>query len=702
MSKRKRQVDRTLLESWRPPRGAGDPIGCLTTTFTFGAGLFEEECLARFLEIDSLPDREGLAYLLERENRLGPTYAGVLVDHRQSGVDHSLRWDVLPVRIPQGKQHAKISLLAWTNHVRIIVASANLTPHGYRFNHEVAGTIELTPKSSSHSLFEESSTFFGSLLRFVPGPPDDRSIRRANEFLEQVGRHVAAWQNTTGRGERLRQHLAFTLPATSDGDAPQSSLRSCLAVCRRHGKAPTEIWAASPFFDPAPPKKDDQVTVELCKSMGRSTKRRLTLCVPALHDNENTVRLAAPKSLVTTAKRFVDRLNVACLPKIDSEKNTRPWHAKMLACSTPQYNALMIGSSNYTKGGMGIGGVFNAEANLIYVARRDSFAREAGALDECWPEVADVDDPDAVEWAGPQQETVEEEQVAAAPPLPTGFVAASYRAGEAAAILLTFQPDKLPDSWQVLAGRNHDEQLLDSLQHAAQGNSVSAKVTWEHDYAPGKLLVKWGDKQAFWSLNVEDQAKLPVPREIESMTAQDLLFILAASDASGAFRAWARRKATDSGFDEELDSAVPGDLDPLRRYNLQDTFLRRVRRQARLLAGVRQNLERPVWSEQALQWRLSGMIGVERLADRVAQGLTGENGEVSEAVLNLADLLMMLSEVVYRESETALSRLKFNRHYKRFLKQLTKELDHRISDVKHDIPRDVREFWSNVRTRFNA
>jgi len=588
------------------------------------------------------------------------------------------------------------------NHVRIIVSSANLTPHGYRFNHEVVGTIELTPKAASHALLEACSNFWGSLLRFVPGPPDDPSIRRASEFLEQVGRQDNAWKNTTGRGERLGQHIAFTLPATAAGKAPQSSLQSCLAACRRYGKSPTEVWVASPFFDPATEKKDDKVTAELCKSMGRGTKRRLTLCVPALGEDEDTLRLAAPQSLLTTAERFVDRLSFASLPKIDSENNTRPWHAKMLSCSTPQYNALMIGSSNFTKAGMGVGGVYNAEANVIYVARRDSFAREAGALDDCWPEVDDVNDLDAIEWVGPQQEIVEEEQAPAAPPLPIGFVVARYRAGDAAAILLTFQPDKLPGGWQILVGRNHDELMLDSSQHAADGNPVSTNLAWGHDYAPGKLLVKWEDKQAFWSLNVEDQAKLPVPHEIESMTAQDLLFILAASDASGAFRAWARRKATDSAFDDELDSAVPADLDPLRRYNLQDTFLRRVRRQARLLAGVRQNLERPVWSEQALQWRLSGMIGVERLADRVAKGLTDENGEASEAVLNLADLLMMLSEVEYRESDTALSRKKFNRHYKRFLKQLTKELDHRISDVKHYIPRDVHGFWSNVRTRFDA
>lgn len=101
-----------MLDLWRPPASAGDPIGCLATTYTFAPELFDEQCLARFMEIDSQPDREDLAFLLERESRLGGVYAGVLVDHTQAGVEHSLRWDVLPVRITAGKQHAKVSLKA--------------------------------------------------------------------------------------------------------------------------------------------------------------------------------------------------------------------------------------------------------------------------------------------------------------------------------------------------------------------------------------------------------------------------------------------------------------------------------------------------------------------------------------------------------------------------------------------------------------
>ena len=146
MSRRGKANDTgAMLDLWRPPKDAGDPIGCLATTYTFAPGLFDEQCLARFLEIESEPNREDLAFLLERESRLGGVYAGVLVDQTQAGVEHSYRWDVLPVRIRGGKQHAKLSLLVWDRCVRIIVSSANLTEQGYRTNYEVAVPVDLTP-----------------------------------------------------------------------------------------------------------------------------------------------------------------------------------------------------------------------------------------------------------------------------------------------------------------------------------------------------------------------------------------------------------------------------------------------------------------------------------------------------------------------------------------------------------------------------
>ena len=694
MSKRNIQTDRAMLEMWRPPKGAGEPVGCLATTYTFDAGFFEEECIARFLQIDSLPDREGLAYLLERESRLGPTYAGVLVDHTHAGVDHSLRWDILSVRIPWAKQHAKISLLAWTRHVRIVIASANLTPSGYRSNQEIAGVIDFSPSDAPHRLLKETSTFLESLLGFVPGDADNPAKRRANEFLKQVTQQVSTWTNRKKRSTAIKQELAFTLPKTKQ--PAQSALDAGITACQAIGNNPNEIWVASPFFDPEKEKEEDAATANLCRNLGRGVKRSIQFFVPAVGDVADQ-RLAAPKSLVTTAEKYADCVSVASLPPADPDQNPRPWHAKMVALSASDYNALMIGSSNFTKAGMGLEGRYNAEANLIYLVRRKMHSREAGWLDDCWPEGTWVRDYDQVEWLGPQQEMVDEEQPEMAPPLPAGFVLADYRAGKNSAIVLSLQAAKLPDKWHILAGRHHQSQLLDSDAHTSQGRPSQIEVKWSHNYAPGKLLVCWGDQQAFWSLNVQDQAALPLPDELESMTASDMMYILAASDSSNAFRAWARQLGGVADFDDDLDTAEPIDLDPLKRYNLQETFLRRVRRQARLLAGVRANMERPVWSEQALNWRLQGVIGIERLADRIAASIRDADSNAAEAVLNLTDLFLMLDEVRYQETPASLTKRKFKRRFDSFRRELAKQMDMSVQQSKAHIPSDVREFWGRVK-----
>src|SRR6185436_8447931 len=195
MSKRKSAISGAMLDLWRPPQHAGDAIGCLATTFTFHPGLFDEQCLGRFLEIESEPDREDLAFLLERESRLGGVYAGVLVDHRQAGVEHSLRWVVLRVRLRTGKQHAKLSLLVWRDLIRIIIASANLTESGYRLNQEVAATIDLGPDTFEREILIQAITFLRNLLGFVPGETEQApEVQRAGKFLKDTEALVHYWR----------------------------------------------------------------------------------------------------------------------------------------------------------------------------------------------------------------------------------------------------------------------------------------------------------------------------------------------------------------------------------------------------------------------------------------------------------------------------------------------------------------------------
>jgi len=226
---------------------------------------------------------------------------------------------------------------------------------------------------------------------------------------------------------------------------------------------------------------------------------------------------------------------------------------------------------------------------------------------------------------------------------------------------------------------------------------MTETVRWEPVEPPEKLLVRWEGKEGFWPLNVVDPTRLPPPEKLEKMSADDMLRILAASDPGGAIRAWAKDHGSASdGYEDELDSSAPPDLDPLRRYDLHETFLKRVVRRAKILARVRENLQRPAWGVQALEWRLYGLIGIETLADRMLRQFHEADGRAHEALLTLADLLIVLDQVEYNGQEGALSTSQFKDIYRPFLAKLAGRLDQAVRGGRHDIDKDLLEFWGRV------
>ncbi|MGE0466424.1 MAG: phospholipase D-like domain-containing protein [Steroidobacteraceae bacterium] len=684
-----------MLELWRPPSGAGDPIGCLTSTFTFSPGLFDEQCLARFLSIDSEPDREDLAFLLERETRLGSTYAGVLVDHTQAGVEHSLRWDVLPVRIPGAKQHAKLSLLAWTHHVRVIVTSANLSEQGYRANYEVATSVELAPDSVDRKIAADVIGFLRALVGFVSGADDSLpATARALAFLDAVEGHIQAWR-PAARSDRRRQQLICTLPGRRGGQGARGALEEAISACRARKESPHTVWVASPFFDVD--AKDNRAVAALCKSMGRGVKRDLRICVPQLRDQEagSRPRLLAPRSLWTTPQSYRAETSVEALPDMDEDKNRRPWHAKLMLLGADVYTALMIGSSNFTSAGLGLVSNRNAEANLLMLADRAAYGRETGELEAVWPGTAEIADPDSAEWLGVSPETVEEEQ-AQSPPLPAGFVSATYRAGDDRLIVLRLDAAHLPKGWSISTVGNPASQLLSAGDWAQTGSQAIVELQWEVPEPPTKLLVAWDRFEAFLPLNVEDGRELPAPTILASMSADDMLAILAAADPSAAFRAWSSRHERSDEQEPGIDDATPTDLNPLRRHDIRETFLHRIRRRARVFAQMRVNLERPVWGRQQLEWRLHGMIGIEPLAQRYAREVENVSGDKGEALLTLSDLLMVLQEVDYKSTNGAMARDEFEAVYRPFLMTLAQQLDANVSTFGSTIDPEILGFWGRV------
>ncbi len=695
MSKRTEQKDEVLLELWRPPRGAGEPIGCIATTYTFSPGLFDEQCLARFLDIGSEPNREDLAFLLERESKLGSVYAGVLVDYTQAGIEHSLRWYVLPVRISAGKQHAKISLLVWSQHIRIIIASANLTDPGYRTNYEVAIAVDLSPRDANIKVFTETMSFLRSLLLLVPGGSDKPlEVQKAETFLKQVERQARNWQPTR-RGRTTQQHLAITIPEIDSNHPSQSCLDEAVEYCRSRGGSPTEVMIASPFFDAN--DESGRVTASLCKLMARGSQRDLCFCVPEIRSDDDSAlaRLAAPKTLIEIPPAYQGNVIIKILPDVDKDKNRRPWHAKMLALRSEKFSALMIGSSNFTCAGMGVVSNCNAEANLLTIIDRTNYNREISQIEDVWPEMKQIKDPEAAEWLGVQPLN-EEEEMSKTPQLPAGFLLATYRAGDKRYIILRFAPAHLPEDWSIYSCGQDNRQLFSAQNWKTNSNPSTIEIAWDSIYPPEKLLVRWAGNEAFMPINVEDSKHLPPPAELEHMTADDMLLILASADPSAAFRVWAKRQRPSDLFDTELDAATPPDLDPLHRYDLQVTFLHRIRRKARILAQLRSNLQRPVWGKQALEWRLRGFIGIEPLADRLVGEIVKATGSTDEALLTLADFLIVLNEVDYQPGEDALSKADFDKVFQFFLKEMIAKLVIQVDTNRGRISKELLKFWAQV------
>src|SRR5512139_86877 len=203
-------TQRRMLTLWEPPPNAGDPIGVLATTFTLDTALFEEECLARFAGVQSDPARDGARYRIEREEKLANLMcAAVVADIHHCAGRRSLRWDLLAARPESGVMHAKISLLAWQDHVRVIIGSANLTDAGYRRNQECFAALDFDDRFADSGLLVPLLAYLHEILALTNGPGRER----AEKLLAWVDER---FEKKTAPARGLQCRLILIGPGRSD------------------------------------------------------------------------------------------------------------------------------------------------------------------------------------------------------------------------------------------------------------------------------------------------------------------------------------------------------------------------------------------------------------------------------------------------------------------------------------------------------
>ncbi len=620
MSRKSSQTCGKALDLWQPPANAGEPLVCLATTFTFDATFFEIECLGRFLMMDTHPsESEAVGYLIEREEKLASTRICVLVDRRHAREKESLRWDVVPVLVPRASQHAKLAVLCWANHIRIIVGSGNLTEPAYRKNLEVFGTLEL--------------------CRTAGGPV--RKIHECLEFLDRVVDRAIGREARPGPRRRarvavdaIRRHMHQWPEAESDNSSPYPVFcgigRSVLEQLKELWPAsspPRCAWVVSPFFDAGA----DQVHAvrSLIEILAKKRPRGMYFDVPFENLPDGRTRMCAPLQMIKEAEASCD----VTVQKIAGEQRGEPreLHAKILAIANDDWVIHLAGSSNFTIAGLGIRPTAaNLEANLAYRLRRTQ--DECDILEEVWPDTdgdVDIRDQNLV-WDPVFAEEGEEGLV---PLLPAAFEEALFEAGREPRLLISLG-EHLPPKWSIRVPG-----AMPILTSDAWGQERGEYVADWHDKAiPLVLEVNWysqsEERTASWPVNVVDPSALPPPEALRNLTLAELIEVLASTRPMHAAVTQVLTKRMIRGQNEFQ-------LDPHKRINTETFLLMRAKRVAAALERLRERLERPVLTSEALQWRLYGPVGPMALAEAFIR----EASLPGEELFFLAELALALRRV---------------------------------------------------------
>lgn len=631
-----------ILDAWVAPEGAGDAIGCIATTFTFSPAFFEEECVGRFLQLETDPVEDGPAYIIEREEKLSQLVcAAALVDQHHARGVRSLRWDLLSVRVPQGILHAKISLLLWSARARVIVASANLTEDGYRRNQEVFGALDYFEGSEApRPVLDEAVAFLGDVM--ATGR-EERSpeFRRGREFLNRVTTRTRAW-GVTEAPRSLTQPRVFAVLSGTE----RKSVFATLKEQWPDGTPPHMAFVISPFFDP--PDAPNEPARQVWNLLRQRGEAYVEYNVTAEEvPGEKAILVHAPKSILdaTPISRSQTETRVHPVKLEDG----RPLHAKCLWLESDRLILSMLGSSNFTSPGLGVGRVQNLEANLAFVVgTQTSDAKKA--LLNAWLPTEEI--PEGIEVRWRPQDDAGEDSPNDAPLLPDAFAEATFGCDEGQYVEFSFSA-KPPAGW-VLYAEDENDVFASEGQWIKADRAKIWRIPWLRSRAPSGFLVTWKGLAGFawWPVNVLSQASLPPANELKDLPLEILIEILtSAKPLQLAIARWLRHKRAER---EAGDAGEVLSIDPHKRVDTSAFLLQRTRRVSWALTALRERLQRPIVSEPALEWRLRGPVGAQALANAIAREAKSE----AEKCFLLTELCLELGRVHPQEAPGSLSRQK--------------------------------------------
>ncbi|MDV8003014.1 hypothetical protein [Rhodococcus sp. IEGM 1408] len=643
---------KVLLDHWQPPPGAGAPIAVFAATFALEADFVDRDCLSRFLSVtgvDESPDGgtsrtvDDIVARIELEDLLGTVTVTVLADRSSVQARSTLRWDLLPCSVPNGLMHSKVAVMMWENSTRVLIGSANLTSAGYRRQVEVMLPIDLGPdcllaRPDLTELADELRSYLDLIPGYGPGLP---AWDRANASLELFRDRIEEVPMAFGR-RRLRTILAPSSPLASDaGRSPRRPLERFEDVWRSFAR-PKRLAQVSPYFD----MDDERATQAIVEAiLPRRGRHSCTHEVLTLLDYFGTVPVP---------RHLRDRARTRLLYVADTERRL---HAKSLLAESRDGVAVLVGSSNHTAKGLGIGATDKSpghrEMNVWVCAPAGS--QESRALlalsrggESIGPEVESC-----------TADQLRDEDEDAAVPLPTGFrICRAVRTSASTdSWVLRFEVDAALirglDTWTI---RVRGVVLYDARQWRNAGRPGKWEVSLESSDLPTAVDVEWerrrnsseevdGAASAVWAVVVDDLSALPPSPDVSRLPASVLFSAL--SRGRSLSEAVAELLA-----ENEAATADPQRIDLLALHDDPSYLLRRGRALATALDGLEKRLSAPLIhfnDPDHLRRRLFSTLGPVGLISHLLRDVGSGAVPVSEAAFTIAEIALVCSRVPWEE-----------------------------------------------------
>lgn len=652
-----------MLDLWAPPEGAGEPISCLATTFTFDSVFFEEECLSRFLQMQTDVTEGGPFYIIEREEKLAGIRASILVDAHHAKGERSLRWDLIGARIPGAILHAKVVLLYWSNLVRLLISSANLTNDGYRRNQEVYGFLDYYQGSEAPlRCLDEMIEFLRGASKYA-GELSSAPIQRWNDILGGIAKVSRRWGK---KGDYVGRGETHVYPVLT-GPGKKTSFNQ---ISDHWPNSPIEsATVTSPFYDP--PGAANKPALALWDILKKKGEASVTYQVTADDmPGKEGIFLHAPSELLKShpPERKLESRVLRVRERLESEDAPfRPLHLKSLVLVGKGYIGYLIGSGNFTSPGTGISRRQNLEANLLYIVSKMGNPEDAKALRKSFLYGEEISEDLLLKWQ-PNPIEGEDEPATDVIVLPSSFESAIYAVGDIGPHVELVIRNHPPAGWKVLWRGDEEREVLNESKWRDAGKLTTIKIPWPYGRPPSGFAVNWDGciAEAWWPVNVDRAGSLPPPDELKDLPLEMLLDILtSARPLYQAVKPWLMKHGKRECQKEELQ----GQYDPHRRVNTSAFLLQRTRRVSLALTALRKKLERPVPSVEALEWRLYGVVGIRAIADCIIKEAMNEQ----EKAFLLTELVLEMTRVQPQGTPGYISTQKVKKEIKKALEKICVE-----------------------------